>query len=428
MSSNILNQYKECATNLIEYTVDNTHLETKITFLKQGLTFKKNANSLEVNVLITQINDIVEIKKNARAKLQILKDNEIIVNNQSIIIEIITLQKEISKYESEKDLQGVRTKITQKTRKCQDELITDEFIQKFKNYLSRFNFTQKDKIQRNIAVAHGKSSMSAELKGSTRQHDAKDILSEGEAKVHALCDWLAELSINETTTLILDDPITSLDHRHIDSFITIICELVQQYQVIVFTHNQEFHHKLISNTLGRAAIKKGKCQVCATLPEKNQCVGLGQSIQEIFKCGNYYTIESIATPNGIKKEIQDFRLSYEQRIERIKEQVNNADTNGLGQNIRQMINTFFEFHMLADIKTDVFAGQELIYKWRDIKKDIDNSHYETLINLHNKLSGVSVHIPSLENKTELDIDDFIVIFNSVVDIVNTLTQKSISRF
>lgn len=74
-----------------------------------------------------------------------------------------------------------------------------------------------------------------------------EILSEGEQKVIALADFLAEVSMRPSSApVILDDPITSLDARRADDVADRIVNLSAEQQVIVFTHHLYFATKLLA--------------------------------------------------------------------------------------------------------------------------------------------------------------------------------------
>jgi len=73
-----------------------------------------------------------------------------------------------------------------------------------------------------------------------------EVLSEGEQKVIALADFLAEIALKPPAPVILDDPITSLDYRRMSEVVARIVELSQTRQIIVFTHNIWFTTELLS--------------------------------------------------------------------------------------------------------------------------------------------------------------------------------------
>ncbi|SON58613.1 DNA replication and repair protein RecF [Mycobacterium simulans] len=64
------------------------------------------------------------------------------------------------------------------------------------------------------------------------------VLSEGEQKVLAMADFLAEARLaGITAPIIFDDPVSSLDHRRIREVAQRIAGLAEDHQVIVFTHD-----------------------------------------------------------------------------------------------------------------------------------------------------------------------------------------------
>ncbi|MBK9224131.1 MAG: AAA family ATPase [Flavobacterium sp.] len=126
------------------------------------------------------------------------------------------------------------------------------------------------------------------------------ILSEGEAKIYSLCDWLTELKYDNSNILVFDDPITSLDHNNIEKVVEKIAGLTKDYQVIVFTHNQEFYHRLLQHTLGGGFIYNPKCKICENQTEVNHCKGFDSSKNDTFKCSSYYKISSSVKPGLIE--------------------------------------------------------------------------------------------------------------------------------
>lgn len=91
-----------------------------------------------------------------------------------------------------------------------------------------------------------------ELSARQRVANNSDILSEGEQRALALACFLAEL--NETQTMhsiIVDDPVSSLDHTRMEAVAKRLAEEAQKgRQVIVFTHNILFHYMMMSEVRG----------------------------------------------------------------------------------------------------------------------------------------------------------------------------------
>ncbi len=78
------------------------------------------------------------------------------------------------------------------------------------------------------------------------EHRPSDVLSEGEQKVIALADFLAEASLKPPAPVIFDDPINSLDYRRMAEVVNRIVSLSDSRQVIVFTHNIWFTTELLA--------------------------------------------------------------------------------------------------------------------------------------------------------------------------------------
>lgn len=73
------------------------------------------------------------------------------------------------------------------------------------------------------------------------------MLSEGEQKVLALADFLAEARLaGITAPVVFDDPVSSLDHRRVKEVAQRIARLADDNQVIVFTHDILFATTLLA--------------------------------------------------------------------------------------------------------------------------------------------------------------------------------------
>lgn len=75
----------------------------------------------------------------------------------------------------------------------------------------------------------------------------EQILSEGEHRVAALAAFMAEVSLRPVAAgIILDDPVSSLDHRWVQRVSRRLVEEAKSRQVIVFTHHLHFLYALRS--------------------------------------------------------------------------------------------------------------------------------------------------------------------------------------
>jgi recombinational DNA repair ATPase RecF len=93
----------------------------------------------------------------------------------------------------------------------------------------------------------GRKGQSARKKTLAADHRLSEILSEGEQKVIALADFLAEAALHRTTApVVFDDPVNSLDYKRLREVVDRIELLSATRQVIVFTHNIWFATELLS--------------------------------------------------------------------------------------------------------------------------------------------------------------------------------------
>ena len=84
----------------------------------------------------------------------------------------------------------------------------------------------------------GRRGEPARRKTVSANHKPSKVLSEGEQKVIALADFLAEVSLRSTPVpVVFDDPVNSLDYRRLADVAERISVLVEERQVVVFTHN-----------------------------------------------------------------------------------------------------------------------------------------------------------------------------------------------
>jgi len=99
----------------------------------------------------------------------------------------------------------------------------------------------------NLSFA-GEGGAPARSKSLAPRVGLRAILSEGEQKVIALADFLAEATLRRSASpIVLDDPVTSLDYRRMKYVAERLVELSRQRQVIVFTHNVWFTMLLLEH-------------------------------------------------------------------------------------------------------------------------------------------------------------------------------------
>ena len=93
----------------------------------------------------------------------------------------------------------------------------------------------------------GRGGETARRKSIVADHRLSDVLSEGEQKVIAMSDFLAEASIRTgSSPLLFDDPVNSLDYRRLEYIVERLHQLSSLHQVVIFTHNIWFATALLA--------------------------------------------------------------------------------------------------------------------------------------------------------------------------------------
>lgn len=223
--------------------------------------------NLSFNIISNTIDDISQ-----RLDVQINQTKTLLENRASIISEHNELS--VKKFLFDKHtviLQYYREfKYKAWLQSCQSQLSTgpisrkigdlmenqavDLQHQEFINHLSYFNSDLASKVLLSKTRTHqGSTFQKCSLDGLS--DSLNSVLSEGEQKIIALSNFLAESTIDgKKNSLILDDPVTSLDMDYRDLIANKIVQLSQGRQVIVFTHDLSFMrllldtHKSVINT------------------------------------------------------------------------------------------------------------------------------------------------------------------------------------
>jgi ABC-type branched-subunit amino acid transport system ATPase component len=160
------------------------------------------------------------------------------------------------------------TRISNQLRELQQVVITDRLRSAVAEELKEL-----DPVAGRIDVlgqaAKGETVIQLRLKEPCRAR-VGDVLSEGEQRALALAFFLAEVAVSDgRSAIILDDPVSSLDHERRDYVARRLAEEARQRQVIVFTHDLTFVYML-----QEAADAAGQELHGQTLQRAFHCVGM----------------------------------------------------------------------------------------------------------------------------------------------------------
>lgn len=238
---------------------DFKDIDSKIslfTIVKQSLLDAKTSDEVNVSIPcfkneLEKINSVIIINdekinrlkdNNSDKEKRIIQINEIISNLKQK--KAITEQKDkINLYFSifrsidtlvVKQTEFRTTEITKLANRANKDLLTSSLKQKLANELNNLGRKDLKVMLQTTNGVKGKCNTQLILKGN---HGITEILSEGEQKAVGLAVFFAEIQ-DENIPIILDDPVTSLDHE-------IAAKLAQHLldinnQVIVFCHNRLF--------------------------------------------------------------------------------------------------------------------------------------------------------------------------------------------
>ncbi len=238
-----------------------------------------------------------------------------------------------------------------------------------------------------------------ELDGA--QHFSKmnltDILSEGEQRVVALAGFLAELVLaNHTCPIVLDDPVTSLDHVYREKIAARLAEESVKRQVIVFTHDIAFLLAL------REKAGRGSSTYFApqTIARRNGVIGICDSSLP------WHAMSTKARIKALRSKLTDARPLHMSDVQKY-----NVETAMIYALLRETWEATVEEVVL--FKTVVRHGNEVqtqrlksVGVTTEQYKNIDcgMSKCSTWMFGHDKSKGLSVNRPD-PSEVEQDVND-----------------------
>ena len=200
----------EVTTALEELGVQNSDRD-------QSLTQKQNE--------LAELEDRMELKK-----------------SWTEVTKIVTSDQRFRKLTAQRtNITVVLRKITDLSKEASEQLINNNFQQMF---WSECVGLRVPELKLEFLGRQGQAQRRKTLRGD---HRPSKVFSEGEQKVLAIADFIAEVKVSDQMVpVIFDDPVSSLDHRRIREVARRIAELVVDRQVVVFSHDIFFVSSLLS--------------------------------------------------------------------------------------------------------------------------------------------------------------------------------------
>ncbi len=184
-------------------------------------------------------------RKRLEDELTELKAREWLASVLGDVKEYVTRLAQLKKLK--KAIKETRTsQVTTKSKELAKEYVTDQLRDAFATEIKKMQQGVR-RLNVELVAAAGKFGSSyyrVQLVGASKA-DVGTIVSEGEHRCIALAGFLSELATEPCkSTVVFDDPVTSLDHHWRGCFARRLVEEAETRQVIVFTHDIVFLHDL----------------------------------------------------------------------------------------------------------------------------------------------------------------------------------------
>ena len=211
-----------------------TLVELNLGYIEKILSEQLNALTNKARQLEDALQDDAKLK--LKERLEQLRSHKWVFDNQAIIREAVSNIRHREELAAAKPFLTTN-KITMETNKLANALITQAYIDRFTEELSKMARNIKVKLEK-AASQKGNSPYKVTMDAcDSKKYKPEDILSEGEQRIVALAAFFADATGREDCTpIIIDDPISSLDLNYEESATKRIVEIANNRQVIVFTH------------------------------------------------------------------------------------------------------------------------------------------------------------------------------------------------
>jgi len=144
--------------------------------------------------------------------------------------------------------------ITRKQGQLHNRVVSPDYVTRFKNRCTALGCSLPVEPsfsgdigarKRQLRLVRREDQDDAADKGRAVSLDVDQVLSEGEQRAVALADFLTEAEVLPgTASIVLDDPVNSLDHRWAERLAWCLAQEANRHQVVVFTHDLAFAYAL----------------------------------------------------------------------------------------------------------------------------------------------------------------------------------------
>ena len=194
-------------------------------------SLRDQADGIDSTVFQQKLRDVDSEKIELEHKSVLSKVKSDLLKERDRLVE----RKKIQGAQPTVNTRGITTKAAELTRQYVTTAMADRFTRE----------SHSLKLERLVLGDRGaskaKQRQRPELIGTSGGHRPREVLSEGEQTALGLAGLFTEVYFDDSkSTLVLDDPVSSLDHERRAQVADRLAELAKERQVIVFTHDLSF--------------------------------------------------------------------------------------------------------------------------------------------------------------------------------------------
>lgn len=299
-----------------DYDISDS-LKTIIQY-KEDIETVYNKQKQKSEKLEAVLNDSDNSRKKLHRRMCNARYNQLIDLCKSRVERINNLTKTIDNLE-----ESIREKEGKSKKSKKDIVIKD--LKKYLDYFFRDKYTFDN------------DNFSISFKNTILNNRTKDVLSEGEKSILALCYYFASTHIiisNEQEYddlfFVLDDPISSMDFKYVYAVADIIRDLENEFpqisnhiRYLIFTHNAEFMALLVRNRIPKLKL----CLIPGKIDElkKELLQPYEYHLKDLLEISEGRKTPSHTTPNSIRHVIETIMRFENPTKEKPEEYVRNNE-------------------------------------------------------------------------------------------------------
>ncbi len=218
---------------LTEKTPVNEDILSQVSAIGSNVETWHATTTVELETLRTQNSDREKSLSETENQLRELQARMELDRSWGEVVAIVGAAKRHDKLRTERTaISNVLRHITLLSNKSSEQLVNNNFKQIFQSECAELRAPE---LELEFSGREGGAQRKKKLPGGL---NPSKVLSEGEQKVLAIADFLAETKMSDNSVpVIFDDPVSSLDHRRIGEVARRIGDLASNHQVVVFTHD-----------------------------------------------------------------------------------------------------------------------------------------------------------------------------------------------